>query len=50
MDACLDDLVTAGYVTVDDLPADRRRMRRPPQLTDPELICLAAAQPLLGFD
>ncbi|MGH8007407.1 MAG: IS982 family transposase, partial [Candidatus Binatia bacterium] len=35
---------------IDDLLAGRRRMGRPPQLTDAELICLAIAQPLLGFD
>ena len=50
MDACLDDLVIALYVMLDDLLADRRRMGRPPQLTDAELVCLAIAQPLLGFD
>jgi hypothetical protein len=48
--ACLDDLVIALYVMIDDLLADRRRMGRPPQLTDAELICLAVAQVLLGFD
>ena len=50
MDACLDDLVIAGYAIIDDLLADRRRMGRPPRLTDAELICLAIAQVLLGFD
>jgi hypothetical protein len=48
--ACLDDLVTALYVTVDDLLEPRRGPGRPPRLSDAELICLAVAQVLLGYD
>jgi hypothetical protein len=48
--ACLDDLVTALYVTVDDLLEPRRGPGRPPRLSDAELICLAVAQVLLGDD
>ncbi len=52
MHACLDDLVTALYVVIDDLvgPNPRRRPGRRPQLSDAELLCLAVAQVLLGFD
>jgi hypothetical protein len=48
--ACLDDLVTALYVTVDELLEPRRGPGRPPKLSDAELICLAVAQVLLGYD
>jgi hypothetical protein len=48
--ACLDDLVTALYVTVDDLLEPRRGPGHPPKLSDAELICLAVAQVLLGYD
>ena len=44
----LDDLVTALYVTVDDLLGPRLGPGRPPKLTDAELVCLAVAQVLLG--
>lgn len=43
----LDTLVTALYVTLDDLFRDlgyRQGPGRPPELTDPELACLAVAQ------
>jgi hypothetical protein len=49
--ACLDDLVIALYVTIDELlgPDPRRgRAGRKPRLSDAELVCLAAAQVLLG--
>lgn len=47
----LDALLTALYVEIDDhvVPARRGRGRRP-RLTDAELVCLAVAQVLLGFD
>ena len=47
----LDTLLTALYVEIDDhlVPARRGRGRRP-RLTDAELVCLAVAQVLLGFD
>jgi hypothetical protein len=48
--ACLDDLVIALYVTVDDLLEPRRGPGHPPKLSDAELICLAVAQVLLGYD
>jgi Transposase DDE domain len=44
----LDDLVTALYVTIDDLFGPRRRPGHPPKLSDAELVCLAVAQVLLG--
>jgi hypothetical protein len=47
--ADLDTLVTALYVTVDELLGPRRGPGRKPKLSDAELICLAAAQVLLGF-
>ena len=50
MHACLDDLVTALYVTVDDLLEPRRGPGHPPRLSDAELLCLAVAQVLLGDD
>ena len=49
MRACLDDLVTALYVTVDELLEPRRGPGHPPKLSDAELICLAVAQALLGY-
>jgi hypothetical protein len=48
--ACLDDLVIALYVTIDDLLEPRHGPGRPPRLSDAELICLAVAQVLLGYD
>jgi hypothetical protein len=47
----LDALLTALYVEIDDhvVPARRGRGRRP-QLSDAELLTLAAAQVLLGID
>ena len=48
MHACLDDLVTALYVTIDDLLGPRLGPGRPPRLSDAELVCLAVAQVLLG--
>jgi Transposase DDE domain len=46
--ACLDDLVIALYVTIDDLIGPRQGPGRPPKLSDAELVCLAVAQVLLG--
>jgi Transposase DDE domain len=46
--AALDDLVTALYVTIDDLLGPRLGCGRPPKLSDSELVCLAVAQVLLG--
>jgi len=46
--ADLDTLVTALYVTVDDLLGPRQGPGRRPKLTDAELVCLAVAQVLLG--
>ncbi|MEZ3182588.1 IS982 family transposase [Streptomyces pimonensis] len=37
------------HVFLDDHVAPRRRVGRPPELTDAELLCLAVAQVLLGF-
>ena len=47
----LDALLTELYVFVDDhiVVARRRRSGRPQKLSDPELVCLAVAQVLLGF-
>ena len=50
MHANLDTLVTALYVTIDDLFAPRRGPGRKPKLSDAELVCLAVAQVLLGCD
>ena len=47
--ACLDDLVIALYVTVDELLEPRRGPGHPPKLADSELLCLAVAQVLLGY-
>jgi hypothetical protein len=46
--ACLDDLVIALYVMVDDLLGPRRGPGRRPKLSDAELVCLAVARVLLG--
>jgi hypothetical protein len=53
--ADLDTLLIALYVELTDriipvLGARRRRLGRPPQVTDAELVCLAVAQVLLRFD
>ena len=51
MRACLDDLVVALYVTIDELLGPDPRSGRPgrkPRLSDSELVCLAVAQVLLG--
>jgi hypothetical protein len=48
--ADLDTLVIALYVTIDELLGPRRGPGRPPKLSDAELICLAVAQVLLGYD
>jgi hypothetical protein len=48
--ADLDDLVIALYVTIDELVEPRRGPGHPPKLSDAELICLAIAQVLLGYD
>jgi hypothetical protein len=45
--ADLDALLTCLYVLVDDLLPARRRLGRPPRISDSELICLAIAQVLL---
>lgn len=45
----LDTLLTALYVFLDDHVVARRRIGRPPALSDAELVCLAIAQVLLGF-
>ncbi len=44
----LNTLVTALYVKIDDELGGHRCLGRPPKLTDPELLCLAVAQALLG--
>ena len=49
MRACLDDLVIALYVTIDELLEPRRGPGHPPKLADSELLCLAVAQVLLGY-
>jgi hypothetical protein len=49
--ACLDDLVIALYVTIDELLGPDRRAGHPgrrPRLADSELVTLAVAQVLLG--
>jgi hypothetical protein len=47
----LDTLLTARYVEIDDhVVAARRGRSRRPRLTDAELVCLATAQVLHGFD
>ena len=47
MSADLDALLTHVYVLLDDLLPRRRRLGRPPRISDSELICLAVAQVLL---
>lgn len=47
MSADLDALLTHVYVLLDDLLPRRRRIGRPPRISDSELICLAVAQVLL---
>ena len=49
MDADLDTLVTALYVKIDDMLVKDRRPGHPVRLRQPELVCLAVAQALLGF-
>jgi len=46
--ADLDTLLIALYVFADELLPRRPRARRRPRITDPELVCLAVAQILLG--
>lgn len=46
----LNTLSTALYVKIDDEIAGTRWMGRPPLLSDSELVCLAVAQALLGYD
>jgi hypothetical protein len=46
--ADLDDLVTALYVTIDELLGPRLGPGRRPRLSDAEVVCLAVAQVLLG--
>jgi hypothetical protein len=48
--ADLDTLVIALYVMVDDLGGPRLGPGRRPRLSDAELVCLAVAQVLLGWD
>jgi hypothetical protein len=48
--ADLDTLVIALYVTIDDLLEPRHGPGRRPKLSDAELVCVAVAQVLLGFD
>jgi hypothetical protein len=48
--ADLDDLVIALYVTIDELVEPRRGPGCRPRLSDSELVCLAIAQVLLGYD
>lgn len=45
----LDTLLTALYVFCDDHVIGRRRIGRPPLLSDAELLCLAITQVLLDF-
>lgn len=49
MIADIDTLLTALHVFCDDHVIGRRRIGRPPLLSDAELLCLAIAQVLLGF-
>jgi len=46
----LNTLLTALYVWIDDRLGRRRRVDRPPRLTDAELLTLATGQVLLGID
>ena len=50
MHADLDTLVIALYVMVDELLGPRMGPGRRPKLSDAELVCLAVAQGLLGWD
>ena len=50
MHADLDTLVTALYVTIDDRFGPRLGPGRKPKLSVAELVCLAVAQVLLGFE
>jgi hypothetical protein len=49
VDADLDTLVTALYVKIDDMLVKDRRPGHPARLSQPELVCLAVTQALLGF-
>lgn len=49
MTADLDTLLIALYVLADEVLPRRPRARRRPQITDPELVCLAVAQILLDI-
>ncbi|GHE63614.1 hypothetical protein GCM10017771_87020 [Streptomyces capitiformicae] len=49
MTAGLDALLAALNVFIDDHVSPRRRIGRPPKLSDAELLCLSVAQVLLGF-
>ncbi|WP_345559619.1 IS982 family transposase [Streptomonospora halophila] len=46
----LDTLLTALYAFLDDHVVPARRIGTPPPLSDTELLCLAIAQALLGYD
>ena len=46
----LDTLLTALYAFLDDHVVQPRRIGTPPRLSDAELLCLAIAQALLGYD
>jgi hypothetical protein len=45
----LNTLLTALYVKIDDEIGGKRWLGRPPLLSDSELVCLAVAQALLGY-
>jgi hypothetical protein len=45
----IETLITALYVKIDDELGGPRWVGRPPVLTDPELVCVAVAQAMLGF-
>lgn len=45
----IETLITELYVRIDDELGGPRWTGRPPVLTDPELVCVAIAQALLGF-
>ena len=49
MTSGLDARLAALYVFIDDHVPPRRRIGRPPKLSDAELLCLAVARVLLGF-
>ncbi|CAM5284564.1 hypothetical protein SCANM63S_05703 [Streptomyces canarius] len=49
MTPCLDALLAAPHVFIDDHVAPRRRIGRTPKPTDAELLCLAVTQVLPGF-